>query len=67
MKIADGRIIERDVAVVEVTVRGGTTPTWVIFGDPGSEPLLGAITLEELSLGIDPVNRTLIPVVSLAV
>ena len=34
----------------------------VVFWDEESLPLLGAVTLEILSLGIDPVNRRLIPV-----
>jgi hypothetical protein len=40
-------------------------PTIVIFGDPGSEALLGAVTLEEFSLGVDPVEKRLAPVVAL--
>lgn len=34
----------------------------VAFRDEESLPLLGAVTLEILGLGIDPVNRRLIPV-----
>jgi len=34
----------------------------VIFGEPGSEPLLGAFTLEGFRLAADPVNRRLVPV-----
>lgn len=67
LKIADGSIIERNMGVIQIRLREQTGPTWVIFGDCGSEPLLGAITLEEFELGIDPVNKTLIPVISLAV
>ena len=37
-------------------------PTLVIFGDKESEPLLGAVTLEEFGLAIDPVNKSLMPV-----
>ena len=33
----------------------------VVFRDEESLPLLGAVTLEILGLGIDPVNRRLIP------
>ena len=33
----------------------------VVFRDEEALPLLGAVTLEILSLGIDPVNRRLIP------
>lgn len=34
-----------------------------IFGDDGTEPLLGATALEEFGLGVDPINHTLIPIV----
>ena len=34
----------------------------VVFWDKGAQPLLDAVTLEIFSLGIDPVNRKLIPV-----
>jgi predicted aspartyl protease len=42
-------------------VRNKTVPTPVLFGDKGSEILLGAITLEELGFSVDPIHRTLIP------
>jgi hypothetical protein len=32
------------------------------MGPPGDPILLGATTLEELGLGIDPLNRRLVPV-----
>ena len=33
-----------------------------LLRDEGGQPLLGAVTLEIFSLGIDPVNERLIPV-----
>ena len=36
----------------------------VVFWDEGTTPLLGAVTLEIFSLGIDPVNNQLIPIES---
>jgi hypothetical protein len=33
----------------------------VIFGEPGSTVLLGAFTLEGFRLGVDAVNKRLIP------
>ena len=65
-KLANREIIEREVGVINIAVKGKTLPTLCVFGDPGSEPLLGAVTLEEFSLGIDPVNKKLIPVISWA-
>jgi len=67
LKIANGEVIERDAGVVQIQLRGLAGPTWVIFGDPASEPLLGAITLEEFGLGVDPLNKTLIQVTYLQV
>ena len=36
-------------------------PTLVVFGEPDSSVLLGAFTLEGLRLGVDSVNKQLIP------
>lgn len=65
LQTADGRIIERDGAQVPVRINNESLMTICIFGDPGSHPLLGAVTLEEFGLGVDPINRRLVPVVSL--
>lgn len=65
LKIADGTVIERGAAWVNITLKGETAPTLCIFGDKGSESLLGAFTLEGFALGVDPVNKTLVPVISL--
>ncbi len=59
---ADGRQIERDMATVYVRINGREHATPCIFGDEGSQPLLGVVTLEELGLGVDPVNRRLVEV-----
>ena len=34
-----------------------------VFGEDAAEALLGATALEELGLGVDPVNHTLVPIV----
>lgn len=62
-KMADGSVIERPVAELPVRLDGETLTTMCIFGDEGSDLLLGALTLEQFSLGVDPVNRRLIAVV----
>ncbi len=64
-KLADGRTVERDMAQAPVRLEGQQLMTLCVFGDEGSEPLLGAVTLEEFALGIDPVNRRLVPVISM--
>ena len=65
-RLADGRVIERGLCLVPVRLNGEVQPTPCVFGDEGSESLLGAMALEMFSLGIDPVNKTLIPVEALA-
>lgn len=62
LKIATGEIIEREAGEIQITVKGETLTTLVIFGDEASEPLLGAVTLEQFGLAVDPINKTLIPV-----
>ena len=63
---ADGRVIEREMAVAMARWDGQALPTLVVFGDEGSSALLGVVTLEEFGLGVDPVNRRLIRGRSLA-
>jgi clan AA aspartic protease len=58
--LADGRTVLYGIAWATVRLDGHTQPTPVIFGDPGTEPLLGVVTLEEFRLGVDAVNQRLI-------
>ncbi len=60
--LADGRRVERDIGRTWVRVDGRLELTLVVFADPGTEPLLGAYTLEGLRLAADPVSRRLVPV-----
>src|SRR5713226_3464462 len=61
-RLANGSEIERDCAQANVKVDGSQLITICVFGDEGSEPLLGAVTLEEMGLGVDPLNQRLVPV-----
>lgn len=64
---ADGRRGTCQVGRAEFVVNGRQTPALVIFGEEAAPPLLGAMTLEGLGLGVDPLGRRLIPIeVSLA-
>jgi clan AA aspartic protease len=65
LQTATGQIIERDAGPVLVTVDGDTVATTCIFGDADSMPLLGAVTLEECGLAVDPIGKKLVPVVGL--
>ncbi len=59
-KLADGRTVARDVAVVTVRLDGRTRPTVCVIAEDGGPALLGAVTLETFGLAADPVNRRLI-------
>ena len=63
--LAAGRQVEYDIAWVRLRMDGRTQPTLAVFGDPGTEALLGAFTLEGFRLAPDPVNRRLISVPAL--
>lgn len=58
---ANGAQAELDMAPVTVRINGDATPTWVIFGEEGTSPILGAHALEGLLLGVDPYGQRLIP------
>ncbi len=60
--LADGSRIERGFGRTWMRLDGREDLSPVVFWDEGAQPLLGAVTLEIFSLGIDPVNGRLIPV-----
>ena len=60
---AGGERVQLDMAEARARVEGRDTTTWVIFGEEGATPLLGAYTLEGLLLAVDPYNERLVPVV----
>jgi len=59
--LADGTVVTRQVgdAYFEYRGDGGAAP--VIFGQEGDQPLLGATTLGNLGLVLDPFHRKLHP------
>lgn len=59
--LADGTTVERNVSECHLTLKHGDGHTPVILGQPGDEPLLGAVSLEILGLVLNPFNRTLQP------
>ena len=60
--LADARTIERDIGQTWLRIDGRRLMTIVVFGDEGAACLLGAVTLEEFGLGVDPIGRKLIAV-----
>jgi clan AA aspartic protease len=63
--LAHGARVTRSVGQAWVRLDGHEVMTVVVFGDEGALPLLGAVTLEEMGLGVDPLGRRLIEVAGL--
>lgn len=59
--LAGGRTVEGDVGQTWLRLEGQTQMTVVAFTEEGTPPLLGAVTLEEFGLGVDPVAGKLVP------
>ena len=57
--LADGREISVEIATAEIEVMGEIVGGTVLFGEPGTEPLLGVTALESAGLEVDPVNQRL--------
>ena len=65
-RLADGNRVRLDVgdAIIRIDGRVRTSP--VVFSEEGGAALLGAVTMEVFSLGVDPTGQRLIPVDALA-
>ena len=57
--LADGSRVERGFGQTWMRLDGRENVSPVLFCDDGTQPLLGAVTLEILGLGIDRVNGRL--------
>ena len=57
-ELADGTVKEYPFGLVKIEFMGETTAGRVIFGEPGSEPLLGVTALESVGIMVDPANKT---------
>jgi predicted aspartyl protease len=62
----EGRVLERDLAIVYVATDGYTAPDLVVMAEPGEMEVLGAHSIEGLGLAADPVQKKLVPTVMLA-
>lgn len=58
-ELADGSTMRRDVGLALFRIGRTLGGSEVIFGAPGDEPLLGAVTLEALGFELDPARRRL--------
>jgi len=59
VRLGDGRTMERGLGLAHVRYDKYESPTWILFGEPGDAAVLGALTLEELSLQVDPESQQL--------
>lgn len=59
--LADGTQVERDIFECQLTLEHGDGHTPAILGQPGDDPQLRVVTLEELGLMLNLFNRTLQP------
>ena len=59
--LADGTEISRRTGAALFRLGRERAPSTVIFGEVGDQTLLGAVTLEELGLILDPFRRELRP------
>ena len=60
--LANGREEEWPFGVVLLVLEGQELPTVCLIGPNGGPAILGAVTLEEFALGVDPVAKRLVPV-----
>jgi len=58
-ELANGKVEEYYFGLARIEFMGETTAGRIIFGEPGSEPLLGVTALESVGIIVDPANKTL--------
>lgn len=63
VQYADGPVVSKSVAAAEILIGSDITPTLVLCGSEQGLILIGEHTREGLSLGVDPVRKTLIPLI----
>jgi len=63
-RLADGNVTDRPIGDVVLQVGSEIHHVVCIFGEEGSDMILGATTLESFRLAVYPVNETVTPVIS---
>ena len=56
---ADGSMHEYRSGLAQIGFMGDITAGRVLFGPPGTEPILGVTALESVGISVDPANQTL--------
>lgn len=58
-ELADGSEIKMDITTGDIEFMGEIVGGTIIFGEPGTEPILGVTALESVGIDIDPRNQQL--------
>ncbi len=58
-ELADGSEIRLDTTTADIEFMGEVTAGRIIFGEPGTEPLMGVTALESAGVEVDPTNQRL--------
>ncbi|MBF0491204.1 MAG: clan AA aspartic protease [Deltaproteobacteria bacterium] len=58
-ELGDGSEIKMDITTGDIEFMGEIVGGTIIFGDPGTEPILGVTALESVGIDIDPKNQKL--------
>lgn len=58
-ELADGQEIKMDITTGDIEFMGDVVGGTIVFGDPGTEPILGVTALESVGIEIDPRNQKL--------
>ena len=61
-ELADESVVEYSIGTASIRFNGVTVANPVAFAPDGTEPIIGAVTLETLALMVDPVRSRLVPV-----
>jgi predicted aspartyl protease len=64
-ELADNHVVEYPIGYARLRLKEGETVALVVFASEDTSPLVGATTLEHLSLAVDPIHRQLVPVPAL--
>ena len=64
-RMADGRVMERDVGYCILEAQGFSTNDEVVFAEPGDKHLLGVRTLEGFGIMVDAIAHRLLSTVTI--
>ena len=58
-ELANGNEVKMDITTGDIEFMGEIVGGTIIFGEPGTEPILGVTALESVGIEIDPRNQQL--------